>query len=71
MIIFPLILGLEAFLIAQHRLALRTSHFVLRPSHRPVWWPLLHGAATALFLVVWRVVPKFDRHRYALRAMSR
>ena len=58
-IVFPLILGLEALLFAQPHLAPSTGH--RPPSTRPAWWPLLHGAATALFLVVWRIVPKFDR----------
>lgn len=60
-IIFPLILGLEALLVAQPYLASSTVHRSTSTAVRPVWWPALHGAATALFLVVWRIVPKFDR----------
>jgi hypothetical protein len=51
-IIFPLIAGLELLL------AVRSSHFALARSALRV---APYAAAALLFLVVWRLVPKFDR----------
>jgi hypothetical protein len=49
-VILPLIFGLELLL------ALRVSTI-----RNLSWWPLLHATATGLFLLVWKIVPKFDR----------
>ncbi len=48
-VILPLVAGLELVLLAR------------AGGWRPSWWPLLHGAATAFFLVVWLTVPKWPR----------
>ena len=48
-VILPLVAGLELVLL------------VRAGGRRPSWWPVLHGVATALFLVVWLTVPKWPR----------
>jgi hypothetical protein len=64
-VIFPLVVGLEVFIVAR---TLGTDAFRVPtpangyPAFRVMtWWPLLYGVAAGVFLVVWKIVPKFPR----------
>lgn len=50
-VLLPLVVMVELLVLT------RTHAWPWRPS----WWPLLHAAATGLFLIVWAVVPKWPR----------
>ncbi|MGN6700166.1 MAG: hypothetical protein ACTHMR_18575 [Thermomicrobiales bacterium] len=59
-VIFPLIVGLELLIVARtlDDNLFRNPQSTIR---NLTWWPLLYGVAAGVFLVVWKIVPKFPR----------